>query len=127
MSELSHHERITWVEETGALIGQSFIRKYQAGQAEHGRDLGEVSVDKVLDEGVNESLDQLAYLHEIKRRVAGKVLIDRQDLAILLRAAADSIDFPLVDVEIQQATQNLTVGQVANTVRSSFKSYYESK
>lgn len=62
-------DRERWLENQAAIIKQTFIAKYHAGQVEHRGDLGEVSAMGLLDEMEKEAIDQLAYVRELKRRL----------------------------------------------------------
>ena len=62
-------ERQHWLELTAQDVKTAFLSKYQTGQATHGCDLGNVTVEGLLNEMEAEALDQLAYVRELKRRL----------------------------------------------------------
>ena len=63
--------RLTWVKRVAARLSHQFTTRYIAGQASHGDiDLGNVSTATLLNEIERESLDILAYVKEIRRRIA---------------------------------------------------------
>lgn len=87
---LGLQSRMEWLTLTAQDLRGKFIRKYEAGQAEHKSDLGSVSLKELLREIEQEALDQLAYVNELQRRVVamdGHVVIDRSTLSRLIRAS----------------------------------------
>ena len=66
---LSESERDQWVVMTANALPALFTTKFKAGQIEHKGDIGSVPLMSLLQEMEQESLDQLAYVREIKRRV----------------------------------------------------------
>lgn len=66
---LSDHAREAWVSDEAKKIGLDFAVKVMRGRREHGCDLGEVSLERLIEESRNEALDQLCYNAELSRRV----------------------------------------------------------
>ena len=62
-------ERQEWLRYTTIEIAMAFEKKYQKGMAEHKSDLSTISDERLIDEMIAESLDQLAYAMEMKRRI----------------------------------------------------------
>lgn len=62
-------ERQEWLRYTTIEIAMAFEKKYQKGMAEHKSDLSTISDERLIDEMIAESLDQLAYAMEMKRRL----------------------------------------------------------
>lgn len=96
---LGKTSRDEWVRKTATHISMMFKLKYLNGQEEHQADLGTVSTQDLLNEAKAESYDQLAYLHELERRLMtaeGFVVIDRMTLARLIEGAEDyGMEFPV--------------------------------
>jgi hypothetical protein len=67
--ELPWSARNAWLQVTASSLREKFIAKFEAGQQEHGGDIGAVTVRALLDEMEAEALDQLAYVRELKRRL----------------------------------------------------------
>jgi len=65
---LTDEQRRAWVKEQSDVISELFINKFLSGAIEHKGDLGEVSMDRLIEEMICEALDQLAYALEMKRR-----------------------------------------------------------
>lgn len=66
---MSPEDREKWLQANARLMSLRFVKKFHDGAKEHEGDLGEVTLDKLVDEMINEALDQLAYALEIKRRL----------------------------------------------------------
>ena len=66
---MTPEDREKWLHANARLMSLRFIKKFRDGAKEHSGDLGEVPLDKLIDEMINEALDQLAYALEIKRRL----------------------------------------------------------
>ncbi len=54
-------------------IKETFMRlvdaKYRKGQKEHGSDLWKLTAEKLLDEAIAESIDQVVYLLTLKEKM----------------------------------------------------------
>lgn len=71
------NQRQEWLKTTTIEIALAFERKYQQGIKEHKSDLSSVSDVDLVDEMIAESLDQLAYAMEMRRRLTTpKTLVD---------------------------------------------------
>lgn len=62
-------DRRTWLIDFSVTTKNDLITKFEAGQVQHSGDLGEVPVNKLVEEIQCEALDQLAYVAELKRRL----------------------------------------------------------
>lgn len=83
--------RKDWIYEQGELAKTDFIFKVTAGQTQHGCDLGEVSIQQLVREARQESLDNLCYNAELGRRIS--VLLGRvADLESENRELRNKID-----------------------------------
>lgn len=80
---MSPEDREEWLQVNARLVSRLFIKKYNDGAEEHKGDLGEVPLDKLIDEMINEALDQLAYALEIKRR---SDLISKAEVSRLIKS-----------------------------------------
>ncbi len=111
---LGKTSRLQWVTDVANKIRQAFVNKYLDGEQEHGSDLGDVSTLVLLQEAKAESLDQLAYLHELERRLMtaeGFVVIDRMTLARLMQGCQSgniSLDQTrMIGLAVEKATELL--------------------
>lgn len=68
ISPLKPHERQAWLDETTTKVSERFKLKFLRGSIEHGGDIGNVCLSSLLTEIEAEALDQLSYVHEVKRR-----------------------------------------------------------
>lgn len=66
---LKEPARTSWVLATAGDIRKRFESKFMAGQVEHEGDIGAVPVTRLLSEMEDEAIDQLSYVHEIRRRL----------------------------------------------------------
>lgn len=66
---MTEAERCYWLTNHGARTNEDFIAKFEAGQREHGGDIGHVPTTKLLAHIEEEAIDQLAYVKEIRRRM----------------------------------------------------------
>lgn len=53
-------------------VSERLQDKYRAGHAEHGGDLWDQSVLTLVDAGIDEALDQLAYLLTVREKLVGR-------------------------------------------------------
>ena len=68
ISPLKPHERQAWLDETTTKVSERFKLKFLRGAVEHGGDIGNVCLSSLLTEIEAEALDQLSYVHEVRRR-----------------------------------------------------------
>ena len=66
---LNSTERHQWLMDLSDDLRNGFISKYLRGAKEHDGDLGGITLTALLQEAGNETLDQMAYLAEITRRI----------------------------------------------------------
>lgn len=66
---LSVQVRRDWLSNAGHDARSLLIAKFQAGEVQHGCDIGAVDVAKLIDEMLCEALDQVCYVLELKRRI----------------------------------------------------------
>lgn len=66
---LNSTERNQWLIDIADDLRCDFVNKYVRGAKEHQGDLGGITFTALLQEAKNETLDQMAYLAEINRRI----------------------------------------------------------
>jgi hypothetical protein len=99
-SPLKPHERANWLNDTTQKVSERFKLKYLRGSIEHGGDLGQLELSSLLAEIEAEALDQLSYVHEVKRRLDDnqvlvttltKIILGLQQGATLANSDLDTI------------------------------------
>jgi hypothetical protein len=65
---LAKSSRQGWMSVIAQRIMSKWHAKFEAGMVEHENDIGELTVNQLLDEMEAEALDQLSYINEMRRR-----------------------------------------------------------
>jgi len=112
-SPMPEQGRTAWLNTFAYDVRHLLVAKFEAGQKEHGGDIGEVSTSTLVDNGIQEALDQLCYLGELKRRITlspEHVMISRRsakELRMLVEKLAMQITIsaPLSDAHQELVKQ----------------------
>lgn len=65
---LTQSKRDSWLRGTLRSLGSRIKTKFALGRIEHGGDIGDQTVDYLLDAIEQEAIDTLMYIRELKRR-----------------------------------------------------------
>lgn len=106
-------QRNYWLGQLSNELSTAVANKFKAGQAAHGgTDLGQVVTEQVLDESLEEVLDLLCYLAELKRRMiphGDGVYVKRKGVKALLTwfeqhpPDQDDPDFAMLIMDLKKA------------------------
>lgn len=80
---MTEQARRDWLAGVSNSVRLDLVYKFERGQAEHGSDLGAVPLGQLVVEMHHEVLDQIAYVNEIKRRLA---LLESEQLKLVVLA-----------------------------------------
>lgn len=72
---LDEKSRQLWLFNFASDARSLIINKWEAGAKEHKGDLGDVSVEAILNEMLCEATDQICYVGELKRRLADNLIV----------------------------------------------------
>ncbi len=77
---MTQPKRDSWLRGTIRSLGAKIKTKFRMGRVEHGGDIGDQSIDYLLNQMEEEAIDQLMYVRELKRRQVGGATNDQQPL-----------------------------------------------